>query len=97
LRSLLYDSGFESLTRIHELAMRHGTEEQRERLNRLTAGEAPSPHYKPLENALFLSQASADLFEQLFAEVAELHTENRQLREMVSAVLEPPKKGGKQT
>jgi hypothetical protein len=64
--------------------MRHGTDEQRERLLSLTGGGFPSRAYRPLENSLYLSEATATLFEQLFREVAEL-------RAMVKALLEEEK------
>jgi hypothetical protein len=73
--------GFDSLQRIHELAIRHGTEEQRERLLRLTAGEPPSRAYRGMETILYMAAAMAILFERLFKEVAEL-------REICKALME---------
>jgi hypothetical protein len=79
-------SGFDSLVRLHELVVRHGTDEQRERLLSLTGGGVPSRSYRPMENSMYLSEATAVLFEQLFKEVAEV-------REMVKALLESEEKG----
>jgi hypothetical protein len=73
--------GFESLIHLHELVVRHATDEQRKRVLRLTAGGVPSRAYRPMENSLYLSESAAVLFERLFKEVAEL-------REMVKALID---------
>jgi hypothetical protein len=75
---------FDSLIRLHELVVRHATPEQRERLLRLTGGSVPSRAYRPMENSLYMAEATAIAFEQLFKEVAEL-------RAMVRALLEEEK------
>ncbi len=75
-----------ALARLHELAVRHGTDLERERLNRITAGVAPGAYHRPLEHGHYLSESSAVLFERLFKEVSEL-------REMISAVMFQPSSG----
>jgi hypothetical protein len=74
-----------SLARLHALAMCCATDEQRERLNRLTAGVAPKEGYhKPLEHGFYVAEIAAILFEQQFREMA-------QLREMMVALTETPR------
>jgi hypothetical protein len=77
--------GFESLIHLHELAVKHATPEQRERLLRLTGGGAPSRAYRPVENSLYMAEAMAILFERAFAEQGKV-------REMLTALTETPKK-----
>jgi len=72
---------FDSLPRLHALLIPRATDEQRERLHRLTGGAAPSRAYKPLENSLYLAEAVAVAFEQLFRE-------QREQREMLEALME---------
>jgi hypothetical protein len=75
------NNGFDSLPRLHELLIPRATPEQRQRLNRLTGGGPPSTAYKPVENSLYLAEAVAVAFEQVFRE-------QREQREMLEALME---------
>jgi hypothetical protein len=50
---------FDALQRIHKYVELNGTDEQRERLRRITGGEGPSGAYKPQEHDMFLAEALA--------------------------------------
>jgi hypothetical protein len=71
-----------SLARLHRLAMRHATPEEREHILRLTAGMAPSEYYKPLEHGSYVAGCTAILFERVFAELAELRAMVQGLAEL---------------
>jgi len=83
----------DALGRLHELAMRHATHEQRERLNRLTAGVAPGGYHKPLEHGFYVAEITAILFERQFAELAELRAMVQGLAELDSAGPIPKSEG----
>jgi hypothetical protein len=83
----------DALDRLYELSLRHATPEQRERLVRLAGAFSPngslgSVGYKQPEHDLFADEATAILFERVFAELAEL-------RAMVRALTEPKPNPGR--
>jgi hypothetical protein len=70
----------DALARLHELAVRHGTDEQRTKLEKITAGVA-FRGYKQPEHDVFTDEVTAILFERAFAEMAAL-------REMLQGLTE---------
>jgi hypothetical protein len=62
--------GLEALTRVRDLVKECGTEEQMDRLTRIMGGMIPAPNRAPVENAVYISEALAILFEMV-AEIKE--------------------------
>ncbi len=82
----------DALASLHELAVRHATDEQRAKLTQITGAVAPSQGplgeplgYKQPEHDVFTDEATAILFERAFAELAELRAMVRGLAELNSA------------
>jgi hypothetical protein len=62
--------GTEALKQVRELLEEHGTDEQRQRLDRIMGGRMPSPSRAPIECSVYLAEALAVLFEMV-AEIKE--------------------------
>jgi len=74
----------DALDRLYELSVRHGSPEQRAKLQMITAG-VMFRGYKQPEHDVFTDEIVAILFERVFAELAELRAMVQGLAELDSA------------
>ncbi len=56
---------YEALTQVKALVAEHGTDGQKERLNRIMGGPVPVPSRAPIEHATYQSEALVILFEMV--------------------------------
>jgi hypothetical protein len=56
---------YDALRHVRDLLEEHGTDEQKERLDRIMGGAVPAPRNRPIEHATYQSEALAILFEMV--------------------------------
>jgi hypothetical protein len=56
---------YDALTRVRELVEQCGTDEQKERLDRIMGGHVPAPGNRPIEHATYQAEGLAILFEMV--------------------------------
>jgi hypothetical protein len=55
----------EALRRVREIVEEHATDEQKQRLDRISGGRVPAPNRNPVEHTTYQSEALAVLFEMV--------------------------------
>ena len=60
-----------ALAKVRDIVAEHGSDEQRERLDRVMGGSVPTPNRLPVEHATYQAEALSILFEMFAAHVEE--------------------------
>jgi hypothetical protein len=62
-RGITSEKGTAALQRLHDLVEEHGTDAQRQKLDKIAGGRVPSPARAPLEFEVYLAEALVAAFE----------------------------------